>query len=97
VLSNYLKLRTQGGPQWLDLLRWPFFCYLACAVLMALAALRVDLPWWAILSIGFTLGAAWVRLATARAARRVWPTVAEVLDWQRVERLLDEDLEFRDS
>jgi hypothetical protein len=60
---------------------------------MALAGLLVALPWWATLTIGFALGAAWVNVARARAARRAWPTLAEVLDWQRVERLLDEDRE----
>jgi hypothetical protein len=93
VLSSYLRLRAQGGPEWLDLLRWPFFCYLSAAILMALAGLVVPLPWWAILTMGFAFGAAWVNVARARAARRAWPTMALVLDWQRVEELLEEDPE----
>jgi hypothetical protein len=60
---------------------------------MALAGLVVDSPWWAILTMGFAFGAAWVNVARAQVARRAWPTMAKVLDWQRVDKLLEEDRE----
>jgi hypothetical protein len=90
VLNSYCKFRAQGGPGLLALLGWRSVCYLAGGALMGVCLYLGASPWFVVF-IGIAAGAFWVNLARARQAILAWPTIASVLDWQRVEALLNDD------
>jgi hypothetical protein len=87
ILTNYQKFRAQGGPGLLALLGWRSVCYPVGAALIGVGLYLGASPWWAIF-IGLAAGAFWVNLTRARQIILAWPTIARVLDWQRVEALL---------
>jgi hypothetical protein len=88
LLVAYRKYRGQEGPTISQLLGWESLCYLAGIVLIGVGALLVETPWFTALFLGWGAGALYVKILNARRIRKAWPTIAEIVDWERVDRLL---------
>jgi hypothetical protein len=94
LLVAYRKYRDQGGPTFAQLLGWSSLCYLAGGVLIAVTAPLLEFPWPAILLLGWAAGSLYVNVMHARRVLTAWPTIAEIVDWERVENWLgDPDMD----
>jgi hypothetical protein len=91
LLLAYRKYRDQEGPPIAQLLGWPSLCYLGGIALIGIAALLGQSPWFAALFLGWAAGSLYVRVMNARRVIKAWPSIAEIVDWERVGRLLGEE------
>jgi hypothetical protein len=88
LLTAYRKWRDQGGPTIGQLFNWQSLCYLGGIALIGVAALMNESPWFAAFFLGWAAGSLFVRAMNARRSIKAWPTIAEIVDWQRVTDLL---------
>ena len=90
LLVAYRKYRDQEGPTIAQLLGWQSLCYLIGGALIGACALIVDIPWPVVLTLGWAAGSLYIKIINARRVIKAWPTIAEIVDWERVDRLLDD-------
>jgi hypothetical protein len=91
VLKICRRFRDQGGPRLVDFLGQRFALYVAIILLVG-PALYLGGAWWlAAFVVGLLLGRLRVDLANALMLRQQWPTIAHLVDWQRVDHLIGPD------
>jgi hypothetical protein len=64
---------------------------IAVSALGVYAAYTLHAYWAAFIVVGLFIGALARDVGSFRRVIQIWPVFAEVLDWQRVDQLLDQD------
>jgi hypothetical protein len=91
ILRAYRRFQDQGGPRLGDFLGWRIVCILTGVALSALGPSAGVSPWLSGFGVGLGAGALLKETVNAWRVMRNWPTVAEVVDWQRVDALLKDE------
>jgi FtsH-binding integral membrane protein len=91
LLHIYRRFRDQGGPRLGDFLGLRTFGFLIGSTLIILGASLNGWLWFSGLGVGLFAGLLLIQVTNARHVIRNWPTIAEVVDWQRLDTLLREE------
>ncbi len=90
-LTAYRRYREQGGPTLRNLIGLRFVVFLALGAVLFAVGFSVASPFLMGFAIGLFAGLVEVDYFTAERVIRSWPMIADVVDWQKVDRLLEED------
>jgi hypothetical protein len=96
-LIAYRRFRDQGGPSGRDLLDWPLLLWAAGVTLFGVVLLLGGVFAPGALLVGMAVGGLTIGYVNARRAFLAWPTILMVMDWQRVDQLLEEDERSRSA
>jgi hypothetical protein len=95
VLLACRKWEDQGGPTFWGLMGRQLVMHLAGAAGLILVCLIVRSPALLGVAVGFFIGCVYRDAVTIRRQLQSWWVLADVVDWQRVDRLLAQDREER--
>lgn len=77
---------------------WKSLAFLfAYILLVAIVMLVMGLPWVAALIGGMALGALFRDVAYIRQAFRLWPLLSQIINWDRITELLEQDNQLKDK